>query len=106
MVVWIEEEYEKLKVSSEQLNYAKIIQKLLCDRLDMALPSEYELSEIVIEQALFTYIDLMERYYRLDGKEWEEFYGKYHGVTNVPRKLEHFKEQKKGSLQILGKSQN
>ena len=102
--MYIEEEYEKLNVSSGQLKYAKIIQELLCERLDMELPSEYELSEIIVEQALFCYIDIMERYYRLEGKEWEEFFQKYHGVTNVPRKLEHFKEQRKGSLQILGKN--
>lgn len=99
----IKEEYEKLDIPEGQIKYAKRLQKLLCDRLDMELPSEYELSEIVVEQAMFTYIDLLEKYYRLDGKAWEEFYAKYHRVTNVPRQLEHFKEQKKGSLEILKK---
>ena len=106
MKVSIEEEYEKLDVSMGQIKYAKRIQKLLCERLDMELPSEYELSEIVVEQALFTYIDILEKYYRLDGKPWEEFYAIYHGVTNVPRQLEDFKEQKKGTLQLLRKRES
>lgn len=97
----IEEEYVNLNVSIGQINYAKRIQKLLCERLDMELPSEYELCEIVVEQALFTYIDRLEQYYRLDGKAWEGFYARYHGVTNVPRRLEDFKEQKKGTMQLL-----
>ena len=101
MKVSIKEDYEKIDVSIGQMKYAKRIQKLLCERLDMELPIEYELSEIVVEQALFTYIDILEQYYCLDGKPWEEFYSIYHGVTNVPRRLEDFKEQKKGTLQLL-----
>ena len=104
--VSIKEEYEKLDVCAGQLNYAKRIQQLLCERLDMELPREYELSEIVVEQALFTYIDLLEQYYRLDGEAWEEFYARYHGVTNVPRRLEDFKEQKKGTIKLLGEREN
>lgn len=100
----MEEEYESLNVCEGQLNYAKRIQRLLCERLDMELPNEYELSDIVMEQALFVYIDVLERYYRLDGKAWEEFYEKYHGVTNIPRRLEDFKELKKGSLDLLGEN--
>ena len=106
MIVSIKEEYEKLDVCIGQLNYAKRIQKLLCERLDMELPSEYELSEIVVEQALFTYIDRLEQYYRLDGKAWEMFYARYHGVTNVPRRLEDFKEQKKGTMHLLVKNED
>ncbi len=106
MIVSIKEEYENLDVSVGQIKYAKRIQKLLCEKLDMELPSEYDLSEIVVEQALFTYIDILEKYYRLDGKPWEEFYARYHGVTNVPRRLEDFREQKKGSLQLLKKREN
>ena len=102
----IKEEYENLDISSGQIKYAKRIQKLLCERLDMELPSEYELSEIVVEQALFTYIDILEQYYRLDGKPWEEFYARYHGVTNVPRRLEDVRKQRKGTLQLLGKRDN
>ena len=71
----------------------------------MELPSEYEVSEIVMEQALFTYIDILEKYYRLEGEDWEKFYVRFCGVTNVPRKLESFKEQKKDSLHLLGKKQ-
>ena len=99
----IKEDYVSLNISVGQIKYAKRLQKLLCERLDMDLPSEYELSEIVVEQALFTYIDFLEKYYRLDGKPWETFYAKYHGVSNVPRRLEDFKEQKKGTLQLLKK---
>lgn len=99
----IEEDHISLNVSVGQIEYAKRLQKLLCERLDTDLPSEYELSEIVAEQAMFTYIDILEKYFRLDGKPWEEFYAKYHGVTNVPRRLEDFKEQKKDSLQLLNK---
>ena len=103
MNVNIKEEYENLNVSSGQIIYAQRVQKLLCERLNMELPSEYELSEIVVEQALFTYIDIMEQYYRLDGKPWEEFYEKYHGVTDVPRRLEEVRKLRKGSLGLLEK---
>ncbi len=91
------EEYEKLDVCAGQIKYAKKLQRLLCERLDMELPREYELSEIVVEQALFTYIDILERYYRSNGETWEDFYARYHEVKDVPRRLDEFKEQKKGS---------
>ncbi|WP_455661624.1 hypothetical protein [Pradoshia sp.] len=100
------EEYEKLDVCAGQIKYAKKLQRLLCERLDMELPREYELSEIVVEQALFTYIDRLERYYRSNGQTWEDFYARYHGVTDVPRRLDEFKEQKKGSLQLLKEEKN
>ena len=101
MIVTIKEEYENIDVFVGQIKYAKRIQELLCERLDTQLPKEYELSEIVVEQALFSYIDILERYYRLNGEAWDEFYQKYHGVKNVPRRLEDFREQKKGSLRLL-----
>ncbi|PQD95063.1 hypothetical protein CYL18_12105 [Pradoshia eiseniae] len=101
MIVTIQEEYENIDVFVGQIKYAKRLQQLLCERLDMDLPKEYELSEIVVEQALFSYIDVLENYYRLSGDSWEEFYQKYHGVKNVPRRLEDFREQKKGSLRLL-----
>lgn len=106
MIVSAKEEFEKLDVCPGQLNHAKRIQRLLCDRLDMKLPVEYELSEITVKQALFTYIDRLEQYCRLDGKAWEEFYARYHGVTIVPRRLEDFKEQKKGNMQLLMERQD
>lgn len=99
----IEEDHVSLNVSVGQIEYAKRLQKLLCERLGMVLPSEYELAEIVVEQAMFNYIDFLEKHFRSDGKPWEEFYAKYHGVTLVPIRLEDFKEQKKGSLHLLEK---
>jgi hypothetical protein len=81
-----------VKIDRQQLEYAKNIQNLLCKRLDTKLPVEYEIPDIIIEQAMFLYIDTMERYYRLEGKEWEDFYKKFSGVTDVPRKLEDFRE--------------
>ena len=83
-----------VKIDKEQLEYAMNLQKLLSKRLDTILPLEYEVPDIIIEQALFLYIDTMERYYRLEGKEWGDFYTKLSGVTDVPRKLEDFKVQK------------
>ena len=83
-----------VKIDKQQLEYAKNLQNLLSKRLDTKLPAEYEIPDIIIEQALFLYIDTLERYYRLEGKEWDEFYSKLSGVTNVPRKLEDFKIQK------------
>lgn len=83
-----------VKIDKEQLEYAMNLQKLLSKRLDTVLPLEYEVPDIIIEQALFHYIDTMERYYRLEGKEWEDFYTKLSGVTDIPRKLEDFKVQK------------
>ncbi len=83
-----------VKIDKEQLEYAKNLQKLLCKRLDTNLPVEYEIPDIIVEQALFLYIDTMERYYRLEGKDWEDFYNKTSGVTDVPRKLEDFREIK------------
>ena len=83
-----------VKIDKEQLEYAMNLQKLLSKRLDTVLPLEYEVPDIIIEQALFHYIDTMERYCRLEGKEWEDFYTKLSGVTDIPRKLEDFKVQK------------
>lgn len=82
-----------VKIDKEQLEYAKNLQNLLCKRLDTKLPVEYEIPDIIAEQALFLYIDTMERYYRLEGKDWEDFYNNSSGVTNVPRKIEDFREQ-------------
>ena len=89
-----QQQFINVKVDQEQLEYAKNIQHLLSKRLDTKLPVEYEISDIIVEQALFHYIDTMERYYRLEGKEWEDFYRKLSGVTDVPRKLEDYKVQK------------
>ena len=82
-----------VKIDKEQLEYAKNLQNLLCERLDTKLPVEYGIPDIIIEQALFLYIDTMERYYRLEGKDWEHFYNNSSGVTNVPRRIEDFREQ-------------
>ncbi len=87
-------DFINVKIDRQQLEYAKNIQNLLCKRLDTKLPLEYEIPDIIVEQAMFLYIDTMERYYRLEGKEWEDFYKTISGVTDVPRKLEDFREQK------------
>lgn len=83
-----------VKIDRQQLEYVKNIQKLLCKRLDTELPAEYEIPDIMVEQALFLYIDTMERYYRLEEKEWEDFYKKFSGVTDVPRKMESLENEK------------
>lgn len=87
-------DFLNVKIDKQQLEYAKNIQNLLCKRLDTKLPVEYEIPDIIVEQAMFYYIDTMERYYRLDGEDWKNFYKKFSGVTDVPRKLEDFREQK------------
>ena len=86
--------YINVKVDNGQLEYAKNIQHLLSKRLDTNLPAEYEIPDIIIEQAMFLYIDTMEKYYRLEGKDWGDFYEKFNGVIDVPRKLEEFREHK------------
>lgn len=84
-------EYVNVRIDAEQLRYIKKLQELLCERLDMDLPKEYDIPDIAVEQALFTYIDLMERNYRLSGEQWEEVYQKWSGVSDVPRTLDDFK---------------
>ncbi|KMY45727.1 hypothetical protein AC622_17225 [Bacillus sp. FJAT-27916] len=89
-------EYVNVKIDVEQLRYMNRLHQLLCQRLDMDLPKEYEIPEIAVEQALFTYIDQLERFYRLTGEDWEKFYQKWSGVHEVPEKLKDFKERIKG----------
>ncbi len=86
-------DFINVKIDRQQLEYAKNLQNLLCKRLDTELPIEYKIPDIIVEQAMFLYIDTMERYYRIDGMEWKDFYKKFSGVTDVPRKLEDFKKQ-------------
>ncbi|KMY43089.1 hypothetical protein AC622_01490 [Bacillus sp. FJAT-27916] len=84
--------YKKVDVNPEHLKYVERLQRLICERLGTEPLSEYEKPETMVEQALFVYIDIMEKYYRLDEAEWDEFAKQCAGVTDAPRDFKDFKE--------------
>lgn len=78
----------ELEIDEELIASIKIMQDLLCKRLDVELPSQYENLQTIIDQSLLVYFDRMDWYYRLEGREWDTFYENHQGATNIPSRIE------------------